>query len=246
MTNLENKNIIITGASSGIGKALCNVLSSYGANVIMIARNAEKLNNIAQSIGREKCWAYPFDLKNTGEIEGIVKQIVAERGKLDGFVHCAGVGPTRPLNLTGFDFLHDVMLINFYAFVEMARVYAKKKNNNGGSIVAISSIAGLKGDSAKTAYCASKAAVDGAVRSLAVELRAKGIRVNAVQPGWVRTEMYEEYIKAGGEDAQHRFDANPKNTIVEPEEVAETIAFLLSDKASVLSGVSMLTNAVGL
>ncbi len=244
--DLSNKNILVTGASSGIGKSLVKTLDKYGANVIMIARNEDKLIEIKNSLNGTNNKYYPYDLADIDGIEQLIKHIVEENGKLDGYVHSAGVGPTCPINLTTYKFIHEVMLVNFYSFVEISRVYAKKKNNNGGSIVAVSSMASLRGDNAKMAYCASKAAVDGAVRALAVELKAKGIRVNSVQPGWVNTEMFEEYLKMGGDDARNRFKNNPKNTVVEPEEIAETISFLLSDNASVLSGISMITNAVGL
>ena len=246
INNLSGKNILVTGASSGIGRETCKVLSGYGAKIIMVARRQNILEEVKKELEGEGHTYYDYDLSNISGIEPLIKQIVNENGKLDGFVHCAGLGPTRPLNLTDYNFLHNVMLINFYAFVEISRIYAKKKNNNGGSIVAISSVAGIRGDSAKTSYCASKAAVDGAVRSMAVELRTKGIRVNSIQPGWVHTEMYDAYIRENGEHAETRFKANPKNIMVEPTEIANEVAFLLSNAASAISGASIISNSIGL
>lgn len=245
MRDLKNKNILVTGASSGIGRETCKKLSQYGANVIMIARREDKLLEVLDDLEGEGHSIYPFDLACLEDIESLITQIVAEKGKLDGFVHSAGLGNTRALNQTTIDFLHDVMKVNFYSFVEIVRVYAKKKNNNGGSIVVVSSAASRAGDKAKTAYCASKAAVDGAVRAMAVELKSKGIRVNSVQPGWVKTEMMEKYLEDAGlceDDIRNR---SAKIEIVTPEEIANAIVFLLSDMSRVLSGVSLLSNKVG-
>lgn len=244
--DLSNKTILVTGASSGIGRATCIELSKLGAKVIMIARREDKLKEtVAYMEGKDHNF-YTYDLAELNGIELLIKKIVSENGKLDGFVHCAGYGPSRPLNSTNPDFLRDVIAINCLSFIEIARLYAKKKNNNGGSIVAISSIGSVKADSAKVAYCTSKAAIDGAIRALSVELRPKNIRVNSLLPGWVRTEMYEDYINTLGDDARARMNANPKNTLVEPAEIASSVAFLLSDASSAISGVSIIANAVGI
>lgn len=248
LIDLSSKNILVTGASQGIGAVVCKELAECGANVIMIARSKDKLMQLKNELGNN-CHIYPYDLKDIDGIEKLIKQIVSEVGKLDGFVHCAGIGPTRPLKLSKYDFIHDVMLVNFYSFVEISRVYAMKKNNNGGSIVAISSVGAIRANPAKVAYCASKAAIDGAVRALAVELKPNNIRVNSIQPGWVRTEMFEEYLNTLGDDVKKRFnseDIYSKNTIIETYEVARTILFLLSDMSSAISGASMLATKVGI
>lgn len=246
MDDIKNKNIIVTGASSGIGRATCIRLSQLGANVIMIARREEELIKTSNMLLGENYKYYVFDLSNLDKIDELISKIVKESGKLDGIVHCAGYGPTRPLKVTSPQFMEEVMTINCFAFVEMGRAYSKKKNNNGGSLVAISSMGSMVANKGKTAYCTSKAALDGAVRSMSVELKAKNIRVNSIQPGWVKTEMYDEYIKIAGEAEMQSIGNNLKNTLVDPQEIANLVVYLLSDMSSAISGIGILANAIGM
>ena len=239
--NLENKTVLVTGASSGIGKAVCKEISKYGAKVIMLARREDKMCEIMSSLPGSGHACYKFDLANIEEIESLVKQIVSENGKLDGFVYSAGIGSTRTLNQTTYLELHKTMLVNYYAFVEFSRIYAKKKNNNGGSIVAISSLGSLTREKAKIAYSSSKAALDAAVRCMSAELKQKNIRVNSIQPGWVRTEMFDEYIGKLGDDAKNQFIKD--KVIVESEDIASLAAFLLSNASKVISGTSIIANS---
>lgn len=244
--DIQNKNIVVTGASSGIGRATCLRLSQLGANVIMIARRETELKKTYEIMSGENHKYYVFDLAELDKIDGLITSIVAENGKLDGLVHCAGYGPTRPLKVTTPSFMAEIMAVNCLSFVEMGRVYAKKKNNNGGSLVAVSSIASIKPSKGQGAYSISKAALDGAARVMAVELKEKNIRVNSVQPGWVNTEMYASYIQANNNENAMNIGNNLKNTLIEPYEVANSIIYLLSDAASAVSGVNIITNAIGI
>ena len=121
----SGKNIIVTGASSGIGRGTAIFLR---ARIILIARNKEKLEETISQLHNGDHKIYPFDLKETEKIEGLVKDVVKENGKVDGFVHCAGIATMRPLSLTKTNFLHDMMLINFYSYVELIRCISKKGN----------------------------------------------------------------------------------------------------------------------
>ena len=244
--DIQNKNIVVTGASSGIGRATCLRLSQLGANVIMIARREAELKKTYEMMSGENHKYYVFDLSELDKIDELVTSIVAENGKLDGLVHCAGYGPTRPLKVTTPTFMDEIMALNCLAFVELGRSYSKRRNNNAGSIVAISSMASLKGDKGKIAYCTSKSALDSAVRSMAVELKTKRIRVNSIQPGWVKTEMYNEYIKTAGKEVSQSIGMSLKNTLVAPEEIANLVVFLLSNTSSAVSGASIIANAIGI
>jgi NAD(P)-dependent dehydrogenase (short-subunit alcohol dehydrogenase family) len=159
--DLSGKIILVTGASSGIGRATAIQLSKLGGRIALVARDEEKLKKTIEMMEGEGHAVYSFDLSQIDNIEGLIKLIVQENGVLNGLVHCAGIAPLRPLGLTKGDFLHNVMLINFYSFVEMVRCISKKSNYAiGASLIGISSVASKMGDKSKVAYCSSKAALD--------------------------------------------------------------------------------------
>lgn len=241
--DLTGKTILVTGASAGLGKETAITLSKLGAKVIAVARNAEALKETVSLMDGNDNAYYVFDLKKIDEIETLVKTIVSEHGKLDGLVHCAGIATMRPLKMTTYEFLHDMMLVNFYSFVELTRVYSNKKNNNGGSIVVMSSIASQSGDKSKTAYCASKAAIDGAVKVLSKELASKNIRVNSIVAGFIKTDMYERYIEQAGEDLANDLVLNRQFLgFGKPVDIANAIAYLLSDASEFVTGTGMVVD----
>lgn len=240
--DLSSRLILITGASSGIGRASAVQLSRLGARVILVARSEDKLKETLEMTEGEGHAYLPFDLSHIDDIEGLITQVVQEYGALNGMVHCAGIAPMRPLSLTKKDFLHDVMMINFYSFVELVRCISKKKNYViGASLIGLSSIESKTGDKSKIAYCSSKAALDSAVRCMARELAGKGLRVNTIMPGLVKTEMYTEYMSGhgNGPDAKEML-AKHYMGISEPEEIANAIAYLLCDSAKTITGSSFL------
>ena len=241
--DLTDKRILVTGASSGIGKETAALINKLGANVIMVARNEENLKHVCEQLNGEHNNYYAYDLRNIAGIEELMKTIVAENGALDGLVHSAGIADMRPLQNTSYEFLHDMMLVNFYSFVELTRVFAKKKNNRGGSIVVISSVASEIGRKTKVAYCSSKAAVGGAVRAMAAELTAKNIRVNSIMGGFVKTDMYAKYIDTVGSiSAEDDVFNNQPLGLGEPADIANAVAFLLSDAAKFITGTGMVVD----
>ncbi len=233
--SLEEKTILVTGGSSGIGRATAKALSSYGAKIIAVARNKDRLDEtMLQLDGSGHCY-YSCDISSIGNIEPLFKQIIAEIGTFDGIAHCAGIGPSRPLKNTTVDFIQEVLDINFLAFAEMIRIFSLKKfHNSPSSVVGVSSIESKIGLPANEAYCASKGAMDSFINCAAKELYAKDIRVNTVLPGWVKTEMAEQYlseISGGSEESMEKIEK-----AVSPEEVANVIAFLMSDLSSGVNG----------
>lgn len=241
--DLPGKRILVTGASSGIGKATAIRLAQLGANVVMLARDIDRLHETMTEMPGDDHLCYSIDLKEIENIEPLVKSIVKNAGKFDGLVHCAGIATMRPLKYTKYDFLHDMMLINYYAFVELVRVYANKQNNNGGSIVAMSSTASKSGVKTKIAYCSSKAAIDGAVKAMAIELADKNIRVNSIVAGFVKTDMYDQYLSQAGEDAIERVVLNRQFMgLGESSDIANAIAYLLSDAAKFITGTGLVVD----
>jgi NAD(P)-dependent dehydrogenase (short-subunit alcohol dehydrogenase family) len=140
--------------------------------------------------------------------------------------------------------LNNIMSVNFYSFIELAKQFSKRKNNdNGGSIVAISSISSKVGARGLTAYCASKGALDSAIKSMALELAPKGIRINTVAPGMIKTQIYDGLKEIVN---NNNFEEDLKKRqimgIGEPEDVAYAAAFLLSDASRFITGTSIIVD----
>ena len=187
---------------------------------------------------------YTFDLEQIENIKSFIEKIIEENGKLDGLVYCAGLMTMRKLSLTTCDFTQEMMRVNVLAFIEMVRIITKKRNcKYGGSIVAISSIGSIRGDKAKTAYCATKGALDSAIQALAIELgETQGIRVNTVNPGWVKGEVYDKYIEITGVEKAYEIEQRQILKIAEANEITNVIAFLLSSSASYITGQSIVVD----
>lgn len=242
--NLSGKNILVTGASSGIGKGIALFLSKIGANVIMLARNEERLKEVFSELEPGNHSYYLFDLCNLDGIGDMLDSVCSNGLKLDGLVHSAGISSTVPFQYLKLSDLDNIMSVNFYSFIELAKHFSKRKNNNnGGSIAAISSISSHVGARGLTAYCASKGAMDSAIRSMALDLAPKGIRVNSVAPGMIKTQIYDglkEIVNNKGFE-----DDLKKRQIMgigEPEDVAGAVAFLLSDASKFITGTSIIVD----
>lgn len=238
--NFTGKVFLITGGTGGIGFATAKELGMRGAKLILLDLDENKLKEVSTELSTEevKHAYYMCNLSNISELEPLIKSIIQENGPVDGFVHCAGVGSVRPLNMTKYDFMVNVMNINFFSYVEIIRCLSKKGSYNVGmNIVGVSAIGAYLGNSTKTAYCASKAAMNSATRCVAKELSAKGIRVNTVAPGVTNTAMASSLNDLG-------IDSEETKAIVErqylgvcqPEDISNTIMFLLSDLSKMITG----------
>lgn len=236
--DLTGRHIVVTGASSGLGRQTCIILSKLGARVSLIARNVEKLKETVSLMEGTGHFVYPFDVTQIDGLEEIVKMIANENGKINGFVHAAGVFTRKPLSMTKNDFLRDMMALHVYSFLELVRAIAKKKiSDEGTAIVAVSSASTLSADKGQSAYIATKGALDRLIRPMAIELgESRKFRVNTVNPGWIKTDMYYSFVE---EQGQERMDEILKPCFLgasEPVDVANTIAFLLSDASRMITG----------
>lgn len=237
--DLTEKNIIITGAGSGIGQETAVTASNVGAKVVMLDISEEGLNATMAMLEGEGHSMYVVNLCENDCIAPLVKTIVEKYGTIHGVVHCAGISSRKPLNVLTKDGFSKVMDINFYSFVELVRQATKKKYfAEGGSVVVMSSISSIKGYKAKTEYCVSKAAVDAFVRCMAVELADRKIRVNSVMAAEVLTPLA---LKAREMNASvGASDFNAPLGPSDPYEVANTICFLLSNATKTITGTSLL------
>lgn len=241
MISLSSKKVLVTGASSGIGKHAAKVLSDLGAELILVARSEERLKAVFEDLAGAGHSYYCVDLADLQALEGLCSKITREQGPISGLVHSAGVGGTRPLRMLKPDVLNQIMSVNFFSFVELARCFSKKgAYQSPASFVGISSIASLQGNRGKVAYSASKAAMDSAARCLAKELHKSGIRVNTILPGLINTEMHQQFLAraALSEDAT-AVASRQYMGVGEPADVANMVAYLISDLAKFITGTAI-------
>ena len=239
--DLSGKNIMVTGASSGIGKGIGILLSKLGANVIMVARNEERLKETYCELDPGDHSYYLLDLNNLDEIGGMICKVCSNGRKLNGLVHSAGISRTSPLQYLKMEDLNNIMSVNFYSFLELVKHFSKKKHHDGGgSIVAISSISSRVGARGLTAYCASKGALESAIRTMALELAYKGIRINAISPGVIATPIYDGLKEiVNNKDFEDELKKRQFMGLGNPEDVAHAAAFLLSDASRFITGTSL-------
>ena len=237
LLDFSNKQILITGGAKGIGKETGILLSKLGAKVIIVDLYKNELVEALACFEGENHLFYEYDLNNTDNIEAFIKKMISKNGSLDGFVHCVGVRSRRPLSMTKPKVLNEIINVNFVSFVEIVRNITKKNNfNEGLSIVGISSISSQIGHKSVTAYAASKAAMDSAVRCLAKELGQKKIRLNSVVPSTINTHAYTEFVSSNNEVENANFLSRQYLGLGEPIDVANVIAFLLSDSSRFITG----------
>ncbi|MBO9674987.1 MAG: SDR family oxidoreductase [Sphingobacteriaceae bacterium] len=232
----ESRNILITGASSGIGNAIAHRLNANGVKLYLSARNLEKLaksfphgNN--ESLNVKLLGA---DITKEGDLSGIVKAI---KEPLDGLVLSAGELKYMPAAFLNRENLMEMMNINFLAPVLLVKELIKaKKLNKNSSIIFVSSVSAKVGVAATLAYASSKAAVEAAVRVLATELAPKKIKVNAVCPGLVNTPMLEKASIENGIDISEANNSNYPLGIGSAEDVASLMSFLISKENNWITG----------
>jgi len=242
--DLSSKNIMVTGASSGIGKGIALFLSKIGANVIMVARNEERLKAVLKELEPGNHSYFLSDLSDPAGIGNMMDKVCSGGLKLSGLVHSAGMARTMPLQYLKLEDLNTIMSVNFYSFVELTKQFSRRKNNdNGGSIVAISSISSKVGARGLAAYCASKGALESSIKSMALDLAPKGIRINSIAPGMIRTQIYDGLKNIVN---NNNFEEDLKKRqimgIGEPEDVAYAAAFLLSDASRFITGTSIIVD----
>lgn len=238
--DFTGKKIVLAGAG-GIGSATAILLASLGSKMILLDVVEDKMRETIEQLPGEGHKYYVCDFSTIESIEPVISQLIQENGPVDGYVHCTGIGSVRPLKMSKYDFMLRVMNINFFSFVEVVRCLTKKGAfNEGMNIVGVSAIGAYIGNATKTAYCASKAAMNSAVRCLAKELAPKGIRLNTVAPGATDTPMAREAADyRDGTNEQRVNELRQYLGTCQPFDIADGVAFLLSDMSRMITGTCL-------
>jgi len=232
--DLSNKKILVTGSSSGIGRAASIYLSKLGAKLVLVARNEERLKDTLSKLSGQGHLYIVADLEELEDMSVIFDEAIKDGEKLSGLVHSAGFSQVLPINMLTREKMYKEMNINYFCFIELVRQFSKKKYNNGGSIVGISSIASDRAEQCQTNYAASKAAMDIAAQALSIELTKKNIRINTILPGAILTNMAKQ-VEENGVDLE-QIKKLQLLGMGQPDDIASAIAFLISDMSKFITG----------
>lgn len=235
----ENNLFLVTGASSGLGRATLLELNKLGAKVIGIGRNLELLNQVKNSsIFPDNIYLEIFDFNQTEEISIFLKEIVKKYGKLNGVAHFAGIGKLYPLRATSLEMLKEIFELNFFSSYEIVRVMNDKrfKNSDEFSIVLTSSISSIRSFEGLSAYGMSKGAVNSLVVSSALELAKSNVRINSILPGHIETNMTNSLAELQSEEYKNELINSYPLGEGSPEDVAKLTTFLLSNSSKWITG----------
>ena len=235
---LKNKNILITGCTGGIGKAVLIECAKNGADIWAHARTEtpefqKMVDDLSNSYNVSISAVY-FDLGKTDDLKENIKNILKTKKNIDGLVNCAALPYGGTFMMTPVSKIKDIFDINLFSQMEITQLILKAMfRQRSGSIVNVSSVAGLDLHAGNSAYGVSKAALAAWTKTLAAECAQAGIRVNAVAPGITDTAMAAKMEKNA---AEHMLASSAMKRMARPEEIAKTIVFLLSDEASFING----------
>ncbi|NCA76740.1 MAG: SDR family oxidoreductase [Alphaproteobacteria bacterium] len=241
--SLSGKKILVTGASSGIGRSVAIECSKSGAEVCMLARDSFRLQETLDMLkpGNHQ-WA-SIDLNKYDLIESVIENFVKISGPVNGVVHAAGIEFSAPFNLTKPVHFEKLFSINLISAFELSRILVQKKymdSSMGGSIVFISSIRALFGQEGSLAYSSSKGALSAGTRSLALELSKKRIRVNAILPSIITTPMTQKLFDSIPEETYNTMLNQHPLGFGSPTDVSLTCIFLLSDASRWMTGTNLI------
>ena len=239
---LEGKNILVTGASSGIGRQCAIDCSKMGAKVVVVGRDQERLNSVISEMGGQGI-SYSFDLAKIDGISELISEIVSKCGKLDGFIHAAGIEVTNPVKLSNTTDYESLFRVNSLSAFEIVKnLCGIKTFNKGGSIVLISSISGVIARKGLSAYAASKGALMSAARVMALEMASREIRVNTISPGTILTPMMQKAIEAmSEEDKKKRIEGFPLG-LGKTTDISNACIYLLSGASRWVTGQNMIVD----
>ena len=233
----ERKIALVTGGASGIGYAIAQEFVKNDIYTVIIGRNKEKLQTAKDSLG-DLCETLSFDLGELSKIPGVIQEIADRLGRIDILVNNAGINMKKEFcDVSDEDFM-SIIQTNLISIFAISREVVKFMIPKGkGSIINISSMASQYGIPKVIAYTASKSALDGMTRAMAVELSPKGIRVNSIAPGFIATDMSAKALNNDPERKQKVMSRTPMGDLGDPTDIGTTAVFLASDAAKYITGV---------
>jgi glucose 1-dehydrogenase len=241
--DLSGRTTVVTGASSGIGRAVAEAMAEAGANRVLIGRDEERLQETVEAVKERGGEAEPVAVELTADdaASTIVEAAMKRFGALNILVNCAGIFEPQPFEKQPLESFDRQMAVNVRAPFALTQA-ALPHLRPDGAVVNISSIAGYAGFPQSAAYCATKGAVELMTRALATELGPQGIRVNCVAPGNIRTPMNAEQFATSPEYERSLEDKTPLGRIGETEDIATAVVFLASPAAKFVNGASWLVD----
>ena len=239
MSNLENKNIIVTGASGGIGNSIIKRLNEAGANILASGTRIEKLEELKKNF--EKIKILKFDISQSEKIEEFIENATKELGgSLDGIINNAGITQDNLAIRMSLDEWQKVININLTSTFLMCKFAIKKMlKNKYGKIVNITSVVGHTGNLGQANYTASKAGIVAMSKSLAIEYAKKNININCISPGFIKTAMTDKIDEKFKEAIISKI---PSARLGEPDDIANAVLFLSSDKSNYINGETIHVN----
>ena len=244
--SLENKVIIVTGASSGIGAQCAIDCSKMGAKVVLVARNKETLKQtLEQCEEPSRHMIMPLDLSSSEGLKEAVKDVVAKVGKINGVVNCAGMSSVTPLKLVTDELLDQFFRTNVYSAINLSKEVTRVGNYDkevGCSIILFASIMGLCGEKCKTMYSATKGALIAAARSMACELAKNKVRVNVVSPGAIETPINAKLPHMADPALRKELEDKHLLGLGECSDIANACIYLLSDAAKWVTGQNFIVD----
>ena len=244
--SLENKVIIVTGASSGIGAQCAIDCSKMGARVVLVARNEERLKQtLEQCEEPSRHMILPFDLSSSDGLKETIKDVVAKVGKINGVVNCAGMSSVTPLKLVTDELLDQFFRTNVYSAINLSKEVTRVGNydkERGCSIIFFASIMGLCGEKCKTMYSATKGALIAAARSMACELAKNKVRVNVVSPGAIETPINAKLPHMADPELRKELEDKHLLGLGECSDISNACIYLLSDAAKWVTGQNFIVD----
>ncbi|RZL04459.1 MAG: SDR family oxidoreductase [Rubrivivax sp.] len=237
---LQGKRVLVTGATSGIGRATAILLSQCGAAVVLSGRDGERLAQTEALLSGTGHHAAATSLDNLEQVSDWVKNLALQMGPFDGVFHAAGIASLRPARMLKQSNVDEVFGSSIMAALGMAKAASQKGVlNDQASVVFMSSVAGSRGQAGMTAYSAAKAAIDGLVRSLSCELAPRAIRVNALAAGAVKSEMHQSITAQLGDAGISAYEQHHLLGFGHPQDVAQSALFLLSAASRWITGTTL-------
>jgi NAD(P)-dependent dehydrogenase (short-subunit alcohol dehydrogenase family) len=236
--DFEQRVVVLSGAAGGIGRAIAKQLALLNARLILLGRDEARLQNLIKELAGEQHQYAVLDLLDIDNIKPALTPLLQSSGGVYGFCHCAGLIYLRPLNSTKQDLLAQQMLVNLSSGLEITKLTSNRTlaAKDAGSIVFVSSICADSGSAGQIGYCASKGAVNAAVRAMAIEMAPRNIRVNSVSPGAILNDMTVTKSGLSAEQIEQVLSKYPLSHGREID-VARAVVFLLAPENTWITGV---------